>query len=289
MRTKLMSLETAAGMIRDGDRIVMSAGFTHSPMAMLREIARRDLRDLHIIGIVGGSINLDFLVGTGQTKTVECCSIGFEPFGRAAPNFDRYLKESRIYALDNTCGIAFSMIQAGSMGVPYIPVRGLAGTDVFKRRPDMLIAPNPFDPAEETVVALSTNPDVAILHALRADRDGNAMLRKHGEDVMVAQASRRVIVTAEEIVDRVTADDEGGQYISAINVTAVVHAPRGAHPTGVPGYYEADAEHIREYVRASTDDESFRAYLEKYVLGKTEAEYQELVKVGTREVVGAPR
>lgn len=165
------------------------------------------------------------------------------------------------------------------MGVPYIPVRGLAGTDVFRRRDDMIIAPNPFDPAEETVVALAQNPDVAILHALRADRDGNALLRKHGEDVMIAQASRRVIVTAEAIVDRVTADDEGGQYISAINVTAVAHAPHGAHPSGVPGLYEMDQEHIREYIRASRDDASFQAYLDRYVLGKTEAEYQALVRL----------
>jgi len=166
------------------------------------------------------------------------------------------------------------------MGVPYIPVRGLAGTDVFKRRDDMLIAPNPFDPSEETVVALAQNPDVAILHALRADRDGNALLRKHGEDVMIAQASHRVIVTAEEIVNRVTADDEGGQFISAINVTAVVHAPHGAHPTAVPGRYDTDRDHILEYVRASTGDDAFRAYLAKYVLGKSEAEYQALVRGG---------
>jgi glutaconate CoA-transferase subunit A len=164
------------------------------------------------------------------------------------------------------------------MGVPYIPVRGLAGTDVFKRRDDMMMAPNPFDPTEEHVVALAQNPDVAILHGLKADRDGNALLRKHGEDVMIAQASRRVIVTAEEIVDRVTADDEGGQFISAINVTAVVHAPNGAHPTAVPGLYDRDDAHIREYIAVSQSDEAFRAYLERYVLGKTEDEYQAMVR-----------
>jgi glutaconate CoA-transferase subunit A len=166
------------------------------------------------------------------------------------------------------------------MGVPYIPVRGLADTDVFKRRDDMMLHANPFDPDEVTVLAKAQNPDVAILHALRADREGNALLRKHGEDVMIAQASNRVIITAEEIVDHVTADDEGGQFISSINVTAVVHAPGGAHPTGVPGYYEMDEAHIREYITAASDDASFRRYLERYVLGKTEAEYQALVRGG---------
>lgn len=163
------------------------------------------------------------------------------------------------------------------MGVPYIPVRGLAGTDVFKRRDDMILAPNPFDPDEITVVARAENPDVAILHGLKADREGNAILRRFGEDVMVAQASRRTIVTVEEIVDRVTPEDTSGQYISAINVTAVVHAPRGAHPAGVPGYYGRDDAHIRRYLDASTSDDAFQAYLEEFVYGIDEAEYQRRV------------
>jgi glutaconate CoA-transferase, subunit A len=160
------------------------------------------------------------------------------------------------------------------MGVPYIPVRGLAGTDVFERRDDMMLAPNPFDPSEITVVALAQNPDVAILHGLKADREGNAILRRFGEDVMVAQASRRTIVTVEEIVDKVTPEDTSGQFISSINVTAVVHAPNGAHPTAVPGRYERDDAHIRRYLDASASDEAFKAYLDEFVYGLTEDEYR---------------
>lgn len=160
------------------------------------------------------------------------------------------------------------------MGVPYIPVRGLAGTDVFERRDDMMLAPNPFDPSEVTVVALAQNPDVAILHGLKADREGNAILRRFGEDVMVAQASRRTIVTVEEIVDKVTPEDTSGQFISSINVTAVVHAPNGAHPSGVPGRYERDDAHIRRYLDAAASDEAFTAYLDEFVHGLTEAEYR---------------
>jgi acyl CoA:acetate/3-ketoacid CoA transferase alpha subunit len=102
MRTKLVSLSDAAGMVRDGDEVVMSSGFENAPMTMLREIARQGAQNLHVVGVVGGSINLDFLVGTGQTKIMDCCSIGFAPFAREAPNFDRYLKDSRIYSMDNT-------------------------------------------------------------------------------------------------------------------------------------------------------------------------------------------
>jgi glutaconate CoA-transferase subunit A len=178
------------------------------------------------------------------------------------------------------------MIQAGSMGVPYIPVRGLAGTDVMERRDDMLMAYSPFDENELNVVAKAQNPDVAILHASKADEQGSAILRAFGEDVMIAQASAKVIVTAEEIVDRVAPGDPGGSYISSINVTAVVHAPGGAHPTAVDGYYERDREHIEEYVLSSESDESFQRYLERYVLGKTEEEYQAIVS--GRSLVAEP-
>ena len=119
------------------------------------------------------------------------------------------------------------------MGVPYVPVRGLAGTDILARRTDMLIAHNPFNAEEKDVVAMAINPDVAICHALKADKFGNAIFRRGGDELLVAQASDRVIVTAEEIVDQVTAADPDGQFISSLNVTAVVHAPHGAHPFGV--------------------------------------------------------
>ena len=102
MRTKLVDLESASRIVRDGDEVVMSSGFSFAPMAMLRQLARDGVEKLHVVGVVGGSINLDFLVGTGQTAIMDCCSIDFGPFQREAPNFDRYLRDGRIYAMDNT-------------------------------------------------------------------------------------------------------------------------------------------------------------------------------------------
>lgn len=102
MRTKLVDMDTAAKLIKDDSKIIMSAGFNYAPMAMLREIARRGPKRLHEVGVVGGSINLDFLIGSGQVSVLECCGFGFEPFQNEAPNFNRYLKEGRIYSMDNT-------------------------------------------------------------------------------------------------------------------------------------------------------------------------------------------
>src|SRR5919108_5117134 len=94
------------------------------------------------------------------------------------------------------------MVQAGSMGVPFIAGRGLLHIDILKHRPDLLVRENPFKPGEQIVVAQPIRPDVAVFHALRADRWGNAVTPGHRDDLMMARAARRVIVTAEEIVER---------------------------------------------------------------------------------------
>ena len=173
----------------------------------------------------------------------------------------------------------YTMIQAGSMGVPFTSTLGYAGTDILERRPeDFKIIENPFDSDERTVVARAMNPDVAIFHGLKGDKYGNVIVQKHGEELLLAQASRRVIVTVEEIVDSVDSEDLDGWFIPAIHVSAVVHTPMGAHPTGVPGLYDADEDRIREYVEASESDESFEKYLNRYVfeVGSHE-QYLELV------------
>lgn len=173
----------------------------------------------------------------------------------------------------------YTMIQAGSMGVPFTSTLGYAGTDILERRPnDFKIIENPFDSQERTVVAKAMNPDVAIFHGLKGDRLGNVLVQKHGEELLLAQASRRVIVTVEEIVNSVDFEDSDGWFIPAIHVSAVVHASLGAHPTGVPGLYDADEDRINEYVKASGSDESFNKYLNRYVFEVgSHQQYLELV------------
>ena len=158
------------------------------------------------------------------------------------------------------------MVQAGSMGAPFVPTLAYAGSDVIKRRPeDFQITSNPFNPDERIVVAKAINPDVGSFHGLKADRAGNVLLRKGGEELLLIQASMKVIVTVEELVDRIDPEDSHGSFVPSLYVTAVVHVPFGAHPTGAPGYYIADDERLQEYVAASSSDETFAAYLDKYV------------------------
>jgi acyl CoA:acetate/3-ketoacid CoA transferase alpha subunit len=97
-----MSLKEAAASVSNGARLVMSSNITRSPMAFLRELVRRNVRDLRVIGVVGGDLNLDFLVGAGAVGVVDTCSVTLGEFARTGPNFSRYVIGGRVRALDNT-------------------------------------------------------------------------------------------------------------------------------------------------------------------------------------------
>ena len=175
------------------------------------------------------------------------------------------------------------------MGIPFLGVRGLLHSDILKHRPDLVVQGNPFNPGELVVVAQSIRPDVAVFHAIKADRWGNAITPGHRDDLMMARAARRVVVTAEEIVEgEITSRDAvEDTFLPAIDVDVVAHAPLGAHPCGFGWLYERDDNHWREYLEAAKSNVTFRTYLERYVYGvRSQAEYLERVdSVGTESVM----
>ena len=116
------------------------------------------------------------------------------------------------------------MIQAGSIGAPYIPVLGLVGSDLLKRRDDMKILADPFNPEVKTVVAKAYRPDFAFLHAQKADRWGNVSCGWDNDDTLLAEASHHVIVTVEEVVDDPAL--HGAGHLGCANVHAPVHLHR---------------------------------------------------------------
>ena len=151
------------------------------------------------------------------------------------------------------------------MGVPYVPVIGLVGTDLLKRRDDMVLATDPFDGKTISVVAKALRPDVAVFHVAKADRQGNVSCGYPVEAVILAEASRHVIVTAEQIVERLTEKEAIGTFIPSILIDAVVPVPFGAHPAGLTDHYGPDKAHLRGYVAASRNDASFAQYLKTHV------------------------
>jgi glutaconate CoA-transferase subunit A len=159
-----------------------------------------------------------------------------------------------------------SALQAGVMNIPFVPVRGLLCTDYMKVRPDFRVLANPYDPLENIALVPAIAPDVAVFHGIRGDRHGNVITSGVLDAKLIAQASRRAVATVEEISEGdLTREPHTGVLVPGIHVSAVVHAPRGAHPTAFEGRYPMDAEHVREYVKAAESDAAFAAWLERYV------------------------
>ncbi len=157
------------------------------------------------------------------------------------------------------------------MHVPFLPVRGLLGTDYMKVRSDFVAIANPYDPGEEIAVVPAITPDVAVFHGFRGDRSGNVVTWGRLDAKLIAQAARRVIATVEELSEGdLATEPHAGVLIPGIHVSAVVHVPRGCHPTGCLGHYGDDPEHIAEYMRLASSDEGMRDYLDRYVLGTTD-------------------
>ena len=139
------------------------------------------------------------------------------------------------------------MAQAGAIGAPFLAVRGLYGSDLMTHRDDFNVIENPYAPEELVVLAPALNPDVFLTHGLMADRTGNVITVDQGRnDLLAAQASRKVIVTVEEIsLEPLTPTTRPGWiFIPAFYVNAVVHTPRGAHPAGFEGIYPSDVGHM---------------------------------------------
>jgi len=170
-------------------------------------------------------------------------------------------------------------LQAGVHNLPFIPVLGFLGSDYLSIRPDLKMVKDPYTGVEYVVVP-PIMPDVAVIHATRGDRSGGVTTLSARSDRLLAMASRKTIAVIEALLepDQVLPGPHE-VYVAPVHIDAVVLAPGGAHPTGCPGLYDIDATHMAAYLGAAKDEESFKQYLETYILApKDHKEY--LAKVG---------
>jgi glutaconate CoA-transferase subunit A len=161
-------------------------------------------------------------------------------------------------------------LQAAEKGIPFMPLRGLLGTDILAHRDDWRVAPNPFAQAEDPIVLLpAIVPDVALFHAPRADREGNVWIGRRRELATMAHAARRSLVTVETVVEGSLLESEASAagVLPAMYVSAVAVAPRGAWPLGCQDLYDADDAELARYAVAARSADGFAAWLEAFVDG----------------------
>jgi len=276
-KSKIVSVDEAVADIQDGAKVALGGWiFNSQPMALVRALIRKGARDLHLIP-APGSIAPDMLIGAGCAASTVCVFISFEQFG-LAPHFRRQAESGalKVHDLDGP-GIAGGL-RAGICDLPYMPVPDL-GTDLPKFAPEHYW-PLPSKPGERKMLAVAAvKPDVCLLHAQQADEYGNVQhLGPPFFDAMIAQASRRVIVSVDRIVSTDTIRHSNHlTKLPGAMVDAVVEAPFGAHPTASPSLYRSDDAHLKEYVKSSASMETFGLYLDRYVRSAPPSAYLDAI------------
>ncbi len=263
--SKLISLDQAVADVADGASVGLGGWiFNSQPMALVRALIRQGAKNLDLVPSPG-SIAPDMLIGAGRARSTVCVFISFEHHG-LAPQFRRAAEAGtlKVYEMDGP-GIAGGM-RASICDLPYMPIPDLA-TDLPRVNPHHY-RPLPTAPGERRLLAVPpVCPDICFIHAQQADEYGNVQfLGGPFFDVMLAQASKRVVVS----VDRIVSPDiirrcNHLTKLPAPMVDAVVEAPFGAHPSSSASLYRADDAHLREYVKASAKSDAYRAYLQRYV------------------------
>lgn len=277
--SKLFSLsEAIARFVPNGSSIAMgTAQETLIPFAAGHEIMRQRKRDLTLIGPIS-DILFDQMIGAGCVSRIRAAWVGNVITG-SGYNFRRSVEGGRVEVEDHS-NLTMSMaLRAGAMGVPFMPARTALGTSLYETNGSLMEMECPF--TGETLTAVrAIQPDLAIIHVQRADEYGNAHCWGNlGITREACLAARDVIITAEEIVEPEVIESDPNRVVTpGFRVTAVAHAPWGAHPSPVPGYYNRDHQTFLDYREASKTEEAFINWLATWIDGIDSVDaYPELV------------
>jgi len=269
---KLIALSDAiAKYVADGDT-VYAAGFTHLiPFAAGHEIIRQHKRDL-VLARATPDLIYDQMVAAGCARKVIFSYMGNPGVGslrivRGA------IEQGKLEWEEYSHFGMITRLQAGASGLPFLPMNQTAATDLEKANPNIKRISDPYG-GKDVVVVPALNPDVAIVHVQRADKEGNAHLWGIiGEQKEAAFAARKVILTAEEIVDEsVIRSDPNRTLIPSIVVDAVCHVPYACHPSYAQGYYDRDNEFYLQWDKISESADAVKNYLDEWAYGVKDRE-----------------
>ena len=270
--SKLISLSDAiAKYVSDGDT-VYTAGFTHLiPFAAGHEIIRQHKRDL-VLARATPDLIYDQMVAAGCARKVIFSYMGNPGVGslrivRSA------IEQGKLEWEEYSHFGMITRLQAGASGLPFLPMNQTAAIDLEKANPNIKRIPDPYG-GKDVIVVPALNPDVAIVHVQRADKEGNAHLWGIiGEQKEAAFAAKKVILTAEEIVDEsVIRSDPNRTLIPSIVVDAVCHVPYSCHPSYAQGYYDRDNEFYLQWDKISKSADAVKNYLDEWVYGVKDRE-----------------
>jgi glutaconate CoA-transferase subunit A len=258
---EILSVEALAARIPDGARIALPADYSGCAMAVVRALMRRGVRDLHIVSVPQGGFQVDMLIGAGCVARVEAAAVTLGEYG-LAPRFTAAIKAGEIEMWDATCPAIHAGLQAAEKGVPFMPLRGIVGSDLLRVRPDWKVIDNPLAESgmrDPIVILPAIRPDVTLFHALKADREGNVWIGVQRELMIMAHASKTALVTVERIEDGDFLRDPAlaAGTIPALYISAIAESKNGAWPIGLDNAYRADAKALGDYAAAAATADGF--------------------------------
>jgi len=272
MSKVMTTKEAISRFVHDGDFVYIGGYICRPPFAAVHEIIRQKKKNLTITRS-NAADDFDMMIGAGVVSKFigTFLSLGVYGLGRC---YRRSIEKSiphKIEVEEYTNLSLPMMLLAGSMGMPFIPVNDMKGSDLLNVKSFMgeskyKIINSPFD-GKPTLLVPALNPDIAIIHVQQADESGNAQIWGIGGDCKAgANAAQKVIVSCERIVDRdVIGKDPSRTIVPSFKVVAVTEEPFGAHPGYTPGFYDVDFGFGYQYQQASNTVEGFEAFLKEWV------------------------
>ena len=260
--SKRIGLEEMVASIGKDDLVAFGGGgIQRKPVAAAAAIARSGLKDIDIASFLGGP-EVDLLIGLGKVRRLHFAFVGFDAFG-LAPNFRAARQRGDIEIVEYSEGLMMAAYEAAAKRLPFLPSRFGLGTDLLNT------ATSPFREfacpltGEQLLAVPALSPDLAIVHVNEADEMGNALIHSDAfADMLLVQAAKRVVLTAERIVDEIPGERRGrSTFISRLWVDHVVEAPRGGGFSAVFPDYRFDLPRLLDYQKNATD----AAWLSRHV------------------------
>ena len=262
----LETAENIAAEIPDGALLGLPPDYSMPAMEVVRALIRRKARNLRLLGVPVLGLCADLLIGAGCVAEVEASAVSLGEAG-LAPRFTEAAERGEIRIRDATCPAIHSALQAAEKGVPFMPLRGVIGSDLVSSRTDWKIVENPLAEKDPILIVPAIQPDIALFHARWADEAGNVWIGRRKELATIAHASRRCLVTYEEKKAGDMLEDEllAPGVLSSVYVSGLAQAERGAWPLSVADLYGIDDAHLRRYAGAAKTREGFQSYLNEFV------------------------
>jgi glutaconate CoA-transferase, subunit A len=236
-------------------------------MDAVRALIGRRAKNLRLLGVPVLGLSADLLIGAGCVAEVHSSAVSLGEAG-LAPRFTEAAERGEIKVVDYTCPAVHTALQASEKGVPFMPLRGVIGSDLVGAHGDWQVAQNPFSAGKDPILLVAALvPDVALFHARWADEAGNVWVGRRRELATLAHAARHTYVTVEEFRAGDMLEDEllAPGVLSSVYISAAAPAKRGAWPLGAPQMYDIDDAHLALYARAAKTREGFQRYLDDFV------------------------